>query len=195
MLFDTYKEHRCRYLSFDFATAAWQRRSYHQIREKVFCGEQKLFEDTDQDARDAEAIHIMATCFCMGMQDRAVGAVRIYEDEPRTWYGGRLAVEKEYRRLRNFKTVQLFDARNPYHLFTISVGAALIFKAVSTATALGCDRFYANVQAQNEPFFQRLHWSTIETLTIMGMEHKRMEADLAYYPPSPHIKGLIKETG
>ena len=60
----------------------------------------------------------------------------------------------------------------------------MIWKAVTTANGLGCDRFLATVQIQNVRFFQRLHWSSIDELEIQGIRHHLMEADLPYYLPS-----------
>jgi putative N-acetyltransferase (TIGR04045 family) len=63
------------------------------------------------------------------------------------------------------------------------IGKGLIWKAVTTANGWGCDRFLATVQLQNVRFFQRLHWTSIDTLEIRGLSHHLMEADLSYYRP------------
>jgi len=91
--------------------------------------------------------------------------VRIVEQQPRVWYGGRLGVHREFRRHNQ-------------------IGKGLIWKAVTTAHGWGCDRFLATVQIQNVRFFQRLHWSSIDELEIKGIPHHLMEADLSYYQPA-----------
>ena len=86
------------------------------------------------------------------------------EDSPGIWWGSRLAVAGEYRRVG-------------------ALGTALIRLAVGSAHARGCSRFLANVQAQNGPLFTRLNWRTLGELTLHGHPHLNMEADLAHYPP------------
>ncbi len=68
-----------------------------------------------------------------------------------------------------------------------ALGAGLIFKAVSTANALGCDEFLATVQHQNARFFQRLHWEPIGELMIHGIKHVKMRADLVHYRPAARV--------
>ena len=48
---------------------------------------------------------------------------------------------------------------------------------------MGCRRFFAHVQSQNAILFRRLHWHTIDELTIHGRPHHFMQANLAHYPP------------
>ncbi|HEY9882749.1 MAG TPA: MSMEG_0567/Sll0786 family nitrogen starvation N-acetyltransferase, partial [Thermosynechococcaceae cyanobacterium] len=107
-----------------------------------------------------------------------LGVVRIYEPEPGLWYGGRLGVHEAYRRAAR-------------------IGKGLIYKAVTTANTWGCDRFLATVQLQNVRFFQRQHWHSLEELTIHGLPHHLMEADLNYYPPSteqrPALSSFTRE--
>ena len=50
--------------------------------------------------------------------DRVIGVVRVYETARGTWYGGRLGVDPDYRRIGN-------------------IGKLLIVKAVTTAHAWG----------------------------------------------------------
>jgi putative N-acetyltransferase (TIGR04045 family) len=66
-----------------------------------------------------------------------------------------------------------------------SIGKALINEAVSRAIDLGCTRFLANVQPQNEAYFQSVHWQTLGTLEVAGRPHVRMQADLSAYPFMP----------
>ena len=138
---------------------------YWELRSAIFCEEQHLFEATDRDEIDAEAYPITAIHHGSSHCGQVVGVVRIVEQQPRIWYGGRLGVQREFRRHNQ-------------------IGKGLIWKAVTTAHGWGCDRFLATVQIQNVRFFQRLHWSSIDELEIKGIRHHLMEADLSYYLPA-----------
>jgi putative N-acetyltransferase (TIGR04045 family) len=105
--------------------------------------------------------------------DQVVGTVRIHEAEPGLWWGSRLAVHEDFRKIG-------------------ALGATLIRLAVSSANAMGCHTFLANVQVQNGLLFRRLHWDVIEEFEIYGKPHLRMKADLAWYPPcSTPETGLV----
>ena len=147
-----------------FATEAWERRGAATLRRHVFCEEQKLFEGHDRDTLDETAITIVALSSYTVAADEVVGTVRIHQAEPGTWWGSRLAVASEYRRMG-------------------ALGAALIRLAVSSAHARGCTTFLAHVQSQNALLFQRLHWQVIEEVEFLGRPHMKMQADLAFYPP------------
>jgi putative N-acetyltransferase (TIGR04045 family) len=147
-----------------FATDAWERREAAALRRRVFCDEQGIFAGDDRDAIDAVAIPIVAISSFAVVSQEVVGTVRIHEAEPGLWWGSRLAVAADYRKIG-------------------ALGTSLIRLAVSSAHARGCRRFLANVQSQNAPLFQRLHWDTIEEVTIHGRPHHFMQADLAHYPP------------
>lgn len=138
---------------------------YWQLRSAIFCEEQHLFEATDRDDLDSHSYPISAIHHGSSHCGQVVGVVRIVEQRPRLWYGGRLGVHREFRRHNQ-------------------IGKGLIWKAVTTAHGWGCDRFLATVQIQNVRFFQRLHWSSIDELEIQGIRHHLMEADLTYYVPS-----------
>ena len=142
---------------------------YWQLRSAIFCQEQHLFEDCDRDDKDAIAYPIAALShdarLGSGVPGGVVGVVRILEESPRVWYGGRLGVHPDCRRLNQ-------------------IGKGLIWKAVTTAHGWGCDRFLATVQIQNVRFFERLHWQSLNELEIRGVSHHLMEADLSYYTPS-----------
>ena len=146
------------------ATEAWEREGAAALRRRVFCDEQKIFEGDDRDAVDATAIHLVALSTMAVLSDEVVGTVRIHEVEPGTWYGSRLAVDVRYRRVG-------------------ALGAALIRLAVSSANAIGCSRFYGNIQAQNELMFRRLSWTRVSEIELHGVPHVLMQADLAAYPP------------
>ncbi len=148
----------------EVATEAWQLRGYRELRRAIFAEEQRLFEGSDFDEHDAHALPIVAQSQIAGMADKVVGVVRIYRSEPGTWYGGRLAVREEFRR---------FGA----------IGTALIATAVSTAHALGCQRFLATVQLANVRYFERHHFIALRGVEVRGLPHQLMQADLAAYPP------------
>lgn len=144
------------------ASEAWERRQYYALRQAVFAEEQHLLVQ-DRDERDFRAIPIVALAHSCGEADRVVGAVRIYEQEPGVWYGGRLCVEPVYRRQG-------------------MLGKALVNEAVSLALDIGCQRFLATVQAQNERYFHGLHWRTLEGISLLGRPHVLMQAELGNYP-------------
>jgi putative N-acetyltransferase (TIGR04045 family) len=148
----------------EVATERWQLAGYWALRRAIFAEEQQLFDRSDEDEHDARALPIVAQSQIAGMADRVVGVVRIYESEPSIWYGGRLGVEAAHRR------------------FGV-VGAALIDTAVSTAHALGCERFLATVQLGNVRYFERHHFRVLEPRSVCGRPHQLMEADLGVYPP------------
>lgn len=147
-----------------YAVEPWECDGAARLRREVFCDEQKIFERHDRDEVDATAIHLVALSTMAVLADEVVGTVRIHEAEPDIWYGSRLAVDRRYRRVG-------------------VLGAALIRHAVSSAHALGCTRFYAHVQAQNELMFRRLGWHRVSEIDIHGRPHVFMQADLAAYPP------------
>ncbi|MCX5955120.1 MAG: GNAT family N-acetyltransferase [Cyanobacteria bacterium] len=138
---------------------------YWALRSAIFCEEQDLFDATDRDELDDAAYPITAIHHGSSHCGQVVGVVRIVEQQPRIWYGGRLGVHRDFRRHNQ-------------------IGKGLIWKAVTTAHGWGCDRFLATVQIQNVRFFQRLHWSSIDELEIKGIRHHLMEADLSYYLPA-----------
>ncbi|HET9956481.1 MAG TPA: MSMEG_0567/Sll0786 family nitrogen starvation N-acetyltransferase [Polyangiaceae bacterium] len=148
----------------EVATERWQIESYWALRRSIFVAEQRLFETCDRDARDPDALPIVAMSQIAGMPDRVIGVVRIYNSDGATWYGGRLGVAAEFRR---------FGA----------VGTALIQVAVSTAHALGCGEFLATVQLANVRYFERHHFSVRGSIDVAGQPHRLMEASLDHYPP------------
>jgi len=79
------------------------------------------------------------------------------------WWGSRLAVARDYRKMG-------------------ALGTSLIRLAVGSAHARGCRRFLAHVQSGNAALFHSLHWHTLEETTLHGRPHHLMEADLARYP-------------
>ncbi len=152
---------------FELALSQQEQADYFRLRKEIFCDEQGLFDQHDRDTLDETAYPIVAIAQQPDVQParQIVGVVRIYEEEPRLWYGGRLGVHPDFRRVGR-------------------IGKGLIQKAVTTANTWGCDRFLATVQLQNVRFFSRLHWHSLEEIEILGRPHHLMEADLAFYPPT-----------
>ncbi|MNO95704.1 Acetyltransferase (GNAT) family protein [compost metagenome] len=154
------------------ATEAWERSGDYALRRAVFSDEQQLL-DQDRDARDFKAIPIVAVTHQFGMPEHIVGAVRIYSETPGIWYGGRLCVERAYRRHG-------------------MIGKALINEAVSRAIDLGCQTFLATVQQANEGYFRGLHWDTLEPIELLGRPHVLMQARLDQYPFMPRQVALTR---
>ncbi len=148
------------------ASEPWQVTGYYRLRRQIFVQEQRLFEIDDVDQHDAYATPIVALSVVAGMADEVIGTVRIFEDQPHVWYGGRLGVCRRYRR-------------------RAAVGAALIYQAVSTAHAWGCRRFLATVQEQNIRYFMQHHFRPLKPITLHGAAHFVMIADLKYFAPDP----------
>lgn len=164
MIFEPFRPFIASDFQVKFATVTWERRCAAALRRQVFCEEQGLFAGDDRDAIDDVAIPIVAVSMLGVAADDVVGTVRIHEAEPGIWWGSRLAVAADYRKVG-------------------ALGAALIRLAVSSAHARGCHRFLAHVQAQNGLLFRRLHWSIVEEKQLHGRPHYLMQADLAHYPP------------
>lgn len=174
---------RCPSLDFRFAREPWERRQYYALRRAIFCEEQGIFSDTDRDDRDSDALPIVAVHDQILMSGDVVGVVRIDEPSPGVWWGSRLGVDPSYRSMTDFTPRGVFEHQEVPTRFS-SVGATLIYKAVSTAQAFGCHTFRAHVQRKNVPLFRWLHWRSVEELTLHGEPHHRMEADLSHYPAS-----------
>jgi len=154
------------------ATEVWERTGYYALRRAIFSDEQKLLEQ-DKDERDFHAIPIVAVAHHFGMPEQVVGAVRIYTTAPGQWYGGRLCVERAYRRHG-------------------MIGKALVNEAVSRAVELGCETFLATVQQANESYFQNLHWQSVKAVELFGHAHVLMQADLTRYPFMPRQVALLR---
>jgi putative N-acetyltransferase (TIGR04045 family) len=147
-----------------WADCRWERERAAALRRAVFCGEQGLFGEDDRDAVDGRAQVLVALSCVGGAHDDVVGTVRIHQERPREWWGSRLAVAAEFRSFGR-------------------IGATLIRLAVSSANTRGCDAFFAHVQIQNVPLFERLHWQSIRAEQLHGRPHHLMRADLSEYPP------------
>ncbi len=147
-----------------FAASRWEQGGAYALRRAVFCDEQRMFAGDDRDGADEYAITIVALSMMGVAADRVVGTVRIHEEEPGLWWGSRLAVERECRRIG-------------------AIGATLIRLAVSSAHAMGATTFLAHVQTQNGPLFRQMHWETLAELDLRGRPHLKMRADLTKYSP------------
>ena len=160
---DTFDAFRSHDIAVKVASTAWEKKSYYELRRQVFSREQKILPDNEKDSQDFVAIPIIAVASSWGVNDSVVGAVRIYTTGDDVWFGGRLCVARAYRGFRE-------------------IGKSLINEAVSRAIDLGCKQFLANVQIQNEHYFQRLHWKSVEYMQVEQRPHVRMEALLEHYP-------------
>jgi putative N-acetyltransferase (TIGR04045 family) len=149
-------------VTFKAAVEAWELVAYRRLRRRIFCLEQGLFQDDDGDTIDDRATPLVALSNVAGMPDEVVGVVRIWESEPRQWWGGRLGTHPDHRGDR-----------------TIAPG--LVRLAVGTACRRGCSRFLATVQLQNVRLFERLRWSVAGEAEVCGRPHALMEADLSHY--------------
>ncbi len=184
MILEPFSEYRPRDFIFKIAASPDELDGYHTLRRAVFCEEQQVFEHGDHDRIDDHALPLICATLIAGMVDEVVGAVRIDEREPRLWYGSRLCVHAAYRKLTQLSPGVSIRNHLPVYRGFGALGAGLIYKAVSTAHAIGCDRFLADVQEQNEKFFQRLHWRTLGDRQLHGRRHIHMEAELGHYPPA-----------
>ena len=145
------------------ATESWEIGGAASLRHRTFVAEQAIFADHDRDAIDHTALPLVAVSTMASEADEVVGTVRIHEESPGVWWGSRLAVASEYRRVGR-------------------LGAELIRLAVGTAHARGCTTFLAHVQIQNVPLFEKLSWRSLGEQDLHGHPHMRMQADLAAYP-------------
>jgi radical SAM protein (TIGR04043 family)/putative N-acetyltransferase (TIGR04045 family) len=145
------------------ARTAAEIRAYMRLREDVFVTEQAIFPSTDRDGHDASAIVIIAEA-----NGTLVGGVRCYPGRGGVWFGGRLAVDRNYRNGAN-------------------LGALLVRKAVETMRERGdVRRFLALVQLQNRRFFQRLGWTMLgKPFFLRGCRHQMMEYPLTEIQDGP----------
>ncbi|EKE68300.1 MSMEG_0567/Sll0786 family nitrogen starvation N-acetyltransferase [Celeribacter baekdonensis] len=146
------------------ASKPFEARGAEALRRRVFVEEQGIFATHDRDEIDLVATHLVALSTYAHEADQVVGTVRIHEESPRLWWGSRLAVDSDFRQVGR-------------------LGSELIRLAVCTANARGCDTFLAHVQKQNVPLFRRLKWAVLEEVTLHGVPHAKMSADLSFYPP------------
>ncbi len=187
MLIERFKNYQPQDFIFKLAKTTEDITGFHDLRRRIFCDEQGVFEKDDVDVIDQTMIPIVCKPIIAGMEDDVMGVVRIDEREPGLWYGSRLGVAQEYRRIRRFSSATTIRNQQPCNAGLGAIGAGLIYKAVSTANAIGCDEFLATVQIQNARFFERLHWKPLEEIQLHGRAHMLMRADLTYYQPAVSV--------
>ena len=146
------------------ASEPWELEQYWQLRREIFCDELKIFAAaiTERDPHDLRALPIVAVSHSAGNPEAVVGIVRVYASDGGAWYGGRLGVARDYR-------------------VRPQVGAGLIARAVRTAAAHGCQKFFAHVLAGNAAYFERQHFVALSELELWGRRHVLMQADLAWF--------------
>ena len=146
------------------ATENWEIGGAASLRHRTFVTEQAIFADHDRDQIDHTALPLVAVSTMASEADEVVGTVRIHEDKPGVWWGSRLAVAPDYRRVGR-------------------LGAELIRLAVGTAHARGCTTFLAHIQMQNVALFEKLNWQPLGQEDLHGHPHMKMQAILDAYPP------------
>jgi putative N-acetyltransferase (TIGR04045 family) len=162
MILETVVPFRSRDVGFKLALDGWEVSAYHRLRRRIFCDEQRLFEGDDRDAIDDVALPIVAVTRVAGIPDDVVGVVRVWEETPSVWWGGRLGTHSDHRR-------------------NGTIGPGLVRLAVRSACRRGCSVFRATVQRPNVPLFERLRWTVVGDATVCGLPHALMEADLDHY--------------
>lgn len=145
------------------AVEPWMQAGAKALRHRVFVQEQGVFANHDGDAIDDVALPLVAIAEGATGGPLVAGTVRIHEAAPGIWWGSRLAVSEEWRRVGK-------------------LGSELIRLAVGTARARGATEFHAHVQRQNVVLFRRLHWAETAGLDLHGRAHAHMLADLGRYP-------------
>ncbi|WP_199906977.1 MSMEG_0567/sll0787 family protein [Aeromicrobium chenweiae] len=130
---------------------------YRALRREVFVAEQGIFARDDGDRVDDDPRTIVLVA--RTTDGTLLGGVRIAPAvEGRDigwWTGSRLAVSAAART-------------------HAGIGGALVRAACARAEAQGALRFDATVQAQNEPMFRRIGWSTVSTVDVHGRPHVHM---------------------
>ncbi len=138
------------------ARNAFETSEAFNIRNDIFVKEQGLFENSDLDKNDLNAIHIIAR-----KNKKIIGTVRVYCEKSRTdhWIGGRLAIKKDFR--------------------ATNAGTRLVKEAMKRVLKKGCRVFTAHIQEKNVPFFLGLGWKPVGPVkSHYGFPHQKMEANL-----------------
>src|SRR5258707_8441349 len=176
MLFDSYHCFKPQDFVFKIAETRLELEGYWALRRAIFCEEQGIFRESDWDTVDECAIPIVCESLVAGMEDLVVGVVRIDEREPGVWYGSRLGGAQEFRSMKKLSPGVAVRNHQPVYRGLGALGAGLIYKAVSTAHALGCREFLATVQHQNPRFFQRLPLEPVGLIKLFDVEQMNMHA-------------------
>ncbi len=187
MIFDPFQDFTPPDFIFKIARTPFEWGGYWELRRAIFCDEQRLFLGSDRDEIDDHATAIVCETLLAGMEDAIVGVVRIDERAPGIWHGSRLGVAAGFRSVKKISPSVATRNLQPFYRGFGALGAGLIFKAVSTAHALGCKEFLATVQHQNARFFERLHWEPLAQLELHGLPHVKMRANLDYYRPASRV--------
>jgi putative N-acetyltransferase (TIGR04045 family) len=100
MIIESYNRYSPVDFVFQIARTREELDAYWKLRREIFCEEQAIFQGTDRDAVDTNAIPIICRSLIAGMPDSVVGVVRIDEREPGIWYGSRLGVKADFRNIK-----------------------------------------------------------------------------------------------
>lgn len=144
------------------ALKPWEISGSARLRHDTFVKEQAVFQEHDRDKVDEKMIPLVAVSTLASEEYDVVGTVRIHQPQEGVWWGSRLSVAKNYRRIGR-------------------LGPELIRFAVGTAKYLGCNLFLAHVQLRNVPLFKRLNWVELESLELHGQTHVKMKANLSAF--------------
>ena len=124
------------------------------LREQVFCGEQGVSLEADQDGRDAEATHIVAL-----EDDVVIGTCRLLF-RGQVARLGRLVVEREHR--------------------TGGVAAAILREADRVAAEAGAESIALHAQTYAQALYARAGYAEYGPRFVEeGIEHVAMEKRLA----------------
>lgn len=125
-----------------------------RLREQVFCGEQGVSFEADQDGRDAEATHIVAVD-----EGVVIGTCRLVF-RGRVARLGRLAVERERR--------------------GDGVAAEILHEAERVATRAGSESIALHAQTYAQALYERAGYEEYGPAFVEeGIEHVAMEKRLA----------------
>lgn len=124
------------------ATSNEMKMQAFELRKRVFVEEEGLFVDSDKDEHDEKAIHLCALVY-----GKVAGTVRIFKDERGKWWGGRLAVEKQYRG---------------------RIGKDLVLRAMEVVRQNGGNEMFAWILHGREHFFEKLGWHMMRRKKIIG---------------------------
>lgn len=124
------------------------------IRFAVFVDEQGVPPELEQDDRDPDAIHLLAT----SQVGEPIATARMLADG----HIGRMAVLPDWRRR--------------------GIGAALLRRLIEIASAQGRREVFLHAQCQAEPFYRRLGFvAEGEEFQDAGISHRRMRAAISDY--------------
>ncbi len=124
------------------------------IRFAVFVDEQGVPAELEQDARDPDAIHLLAT----SQVGEPIATARMLADG----HIGRMAVLPDWRRR--------------------GIGAAMLRRLVEIASAQGRREVFLHAQCQAEPFYRRHGFvAEGEEFEDAGISHRRMHAAISCY--------------